>query len=955
KCLVEFIEYEKKDYEDYINLSSAYNLKCYGILGLITINNFSFLIIITDFLDAGSINPKEKFYKISQVEFICLNSKQFDLEPLNSNENNDDELKLPFSSLKKMLSKGSFYYSNNFDITKTLQARRDKSLSDTNLNPIQDFLWNKYLINQLVNFRNNLTDLQKQKFDSCKFLNLMIRGFAQTLNTIVKFDNSYVPKNFVSLIKGNTYQDFLVSIISKIGCNKKTNILGPYGLDDGGNISNYIETEFILYNEFFSISNITIRSNLPIFYEISSNSSIKKIDINRSFEANQHSFDNHIKQSIKDFNETYVINLLSSSTKSVETDLLKLLLNHFNCFMKNNPLLQESLSLSNINYKLYQLIKSDKVKSEILFTLENPMLNFGCFILPNNDEVFSKLSNSFLNINEFNRQQTGVFRLITFQSFEKVDELYKIIIKHLIRLTLKLIYCSSVMNSRGKSYYQDYLSQNNNDLWKKILVLLHENSVQLQRILDKFNIDLKSIEKTASADEGENNKESLKNSRVFSSSLEDQKKDALVINKVILFDPISDYVNKVLMKLAKKYSYRKNITIFSGTFNVNADMYNGSLSTWLFPKENRDESGEICEYDLLPDVFLIGLEEVVELTPGQMINIDFTNKKFWEKKIGKELNSQKYVLLWSGQLGGVLLLMFVKNYQVKYIKNIESSIKKTGNFGLANKGGIALSFKYSDTKFCFITSHLAAGLNNTEERHNNYKALAKSLKFNGNKRIRDHDIIIWLGDFNYRILLSNDEVRNKIKKKEFMSLFEYDQLNQQMITGESFPYFQEFEIKFPPTYKFNKNESTYDLSEKMRIPAWTDRILNRSSNRNNLKQLTYGCSQDIKFSDHRPVYALFKSRVCVVNEAIKNEITSKLYENDIIVHNADDSLINDLEPSNNLSLPPPSSESRKWWIDGGQLVKVDLFKDKNVDISNLIINPKRPINPFEINEELDFI
>ena len=45
--------------------------------------------------------------------------------------------------------------------------------------------------------------------------------------------------------------------------------------------------------------------------------------------------------------------------------------------------------------------------------------------------------------------------------------------------------------------------------------------------------------------------------------------------------------------------------------------------------------------------------------------------------------------------------------------------------------------------------------------------------------------------------------------------------------------------------------------EKPRAPAWTDRILWRSSTPGGLRQLTYAAAEGVTVSDHRPVSGAF--------------------------------------------------------------------------------------------------
>lgn len=445
----------------------------------------------------------------------------------------------------------------------------------------------------------------------------------------------------------------------------------------------------------------------------------------------------------------------------------------------------------------------------------------------------------------------------------------------------------------------------------------------------------------------------------------------LFSSRVKLYDPLYSTISRYLRQRKASYTYEKDITIFAGTFNISGKIASDDIHDWISPQTPGEDDSQA-------DIYVIGLEEVVELTPGHMLSTDPYVKQYWEKKVLSLINSlsaeKKYGCVWSSQLGGVLLMLFIEEAEYQKVKHIEGDVKKTGFGGMtSNKGAVAVSFKYSATKFCFLASHLAAGLENVEQRHNDYKTIAKNIRFSRGLRIKDHDAIIWMGDFNYRILMPNDDVRRLIAAEEFLKLFEKDQLNQQMIAGEAFPYYHEMDITFPPTYKFDPGTKTYDTSEKMRIPAWTDRILSRGGV---LKQMRYGCAENVLFSDHRPVYATFRARVTVLDEQKKAALSAEIYEK-IATKLADltekekvpllsdgSLLLDDMDQGNAMTsaadpstiilkqnrrgrLPPPSSDLKKWWIGNGKQVKVVL----NVDADKYILNPQRNVNPFYEEEK----
>lgn len=86
-------------------------------------------------------------------------------------------------------------------------------------------------------------------------------------------------------------------------------------------------------------------------------------------------------------------------------------------------------------------------------------------------------------------------------------------------------------------------------------------------------------------------------------------------------------------------------------------------------------------------------------------------------------------------------------------------------------------------------------------------------------------MIFWVGDFNYRVDMQKEEVKQLISTQNWSALMQSEQLMQQRAAGHVFQGFNEGPIMFPPTYKYDTFSDDYDTSEKCRTPAWTDRIL----------------------------------------------------------------------------------------------------------------------------------
>jgi len=91
------------------------------------------------------------------------------------------------------------------------------------------------------------------------------------------------------------------------------------------------------------------------------------------------------------------------------------------------------------------------------------------------------------------------------------------------------------------------------------------------------------------------------------------------------------------------------------------------------------------------------------------------------------------------------------------------------------------------------------------------------------------DRVIVMGDWNYRIDGTRDDVEAMVTAGDVEGLLTRDQFTREHVGGRVARGYAEGPMQFRPTYKWDRGASGgYDTGEKRRIPAWTDRILFRS-------------------------------------------------------------------------------------------------------------------------------
>lgn len=853
----------------------------------------------------GSIRPGEVVKSIGSVAFFCVNRPTWDgldapellsqtgymenggaldpydaILPQSSSTASSGPVEHPCASLKRLLGMGSFYYAANgsFDISTRLEKRLSRHPHQTHDISQYDgrFVWNTFMIHPLMEFRNRLEQPERDRLDEEGLFLLAIQGYAAVFDMTQSHlaGSSSLPSKPTS-----------IALVSRLSWKRAGTRFNTRGVDDDGNVANFVESETILNHEGVSMSYVQLRGSVPLFWEQQGLQTFSaRIQVTRSRQASQPAFDRHFADLLSHYSRVHALNLLGA--RDAETILSAAYAEHIRMSaaveLATPPAdeaeaegldQEERIGITNFDFHAVNRLSGslDGVRSELklLGPIRLKREAFSCTIVDSAGTV--------------RRRQNGVIRTNCLDCLDRTNVVEAFLSEAVLEEFLDKA-------GRHRESFQP-LGGSSHPLWAHHRVLWAENGDALSRIYAGTGALNTTYTRTGNAKKsiGSFLSDAAKSAgRMYINNFQDKGKqnviDALLGNmanqrSVEVYDPLHDSVASELTSRLDEYSTKSEINVFVGTWNLNAKAPGESLLPWLMPPGMTEE----------PDIYAIGFQEIVPLSPQQILLTDPAKLRLWEGVILDTLGRRPdkrsdYLIMRSEQLVGTALVILVKSSVVGHIRQVEATTRKTGLKGMSgNKGGVAIRLTFHDSTFCFVTAHFAAGHSNAEERNADYWTIQRGLNFQRGKNLVGHDHVIWLGDFNYRIDLPNDRCRALAQTDDYEALAAHDQLRRAHYSGAIFPGFEEGQVGFRPTYKYDVGTDVYDSSEKQRVPAWTDRILysrnvhsSEASGRGHQLNQTSYFRAEIKTSDHRPVYATFKAEVRIFDREKRNAMRREI-------------------------------------------------------------------------------
>lgn len=417
------------------------------------------------------------------------------------------------------------------------------------------------MISPLVQFRSRLLPNEREALDASRILTSAIRGFCLTMT---------IPQTTAPLGAAKFGMPSYLSVISRLSCKRAGTRFNSRGIDDDGNVANFVETETMYWSPSGVVfSYVQVRGSVPVFWEQAAGliPGQQKITVTRSRDGTQPAFDKHFEDLEQAYGAVHVLNLLSE-TKPGEVELSQLYrygIQHCPLSRPGEKQSRDHSLLRETEYDFHAETRGPngyEAAGQIRHYIEGSADGFAYYLAEETDDV-GVPSNGAHPVHRrivVVLQQEGVFRTNCLDCLDRTN---------LIQTIVSQMAVESFLGHRGEVAAPDF--------WMRHSSLWADNGDNLSRIYagtgalkssftrhGKMSLAgaIADARKSATrlyinnfADKGRQNTIDMLLGRLYGQ------------NPVVLYDPISDFVSMELNKRNAEFTFAETISMYVAGFS----------------------------------------------------------------------------------------------------------------------------------------------------------------------------------------------------------------------------------------------------------------------------------------------------------------------------------------------------------------------------------------------------
>lgn len=511
-------------------------------------------------------------YRINDVDFYSLEDDRFDrhfgkdsrIAYEGDIQDLSPNLVHPCSQIAQYLAGGTFYFSHTIDLSQTLRSTKATDWSADNVR--SEYFWNSFMMRPIMFFLQQLSmNRQSQLHKSGIFVHCI---------------NGYFGFKQVG-------QDMDLILLSRLSSLRAGTRLLSRGLDDDGNVSNFAETEMIIRKGDVYFSFLIIRGSVPVFWDQQGQRlGYPKVQVTRAALATRAAFDRHIEHLNKAYGLIHAIDLLDQREGKSEQVLSQAYEYHCKAYPDKNIMSLTKFDMNSI-VKIF-----DYHRLEALFHLISRDIQLFGF------SVFQAGQNL--------REQKGVFRINCLDCVDRTN-----VVQSFLAFKTAELFFRSFLGQNMPSDFLDVMRS----LWAengdKLSYLYSGTSAQRSTYTRSgrygFSDVLSDVKKTFA--------------RLYQSNFKDfEKQESIDIllgkqahQEVIdIHDPLAGKIKAELEAMSERYSEIFPLNVVCATWNTGG-LVPSSLA--LIDK--------LVDNQSTPDMFVIGLQEIVSLNATQVMEPPF--------------------------------------------------------------------------------------------------------------------------------------------------------------------------------------------------------------------------------------------------------------------------------------------------------------------------------------------